>query len=173
MQPVTQWIPKELLPVALTPLIHWAYSRHRARGFHGPSSSTSRASRSSAMSHGFHGALRSAGGAGVAGPACRPRGCDWAITRSPWSSPTISSAVGSGPRRVGPVRHRHGSDRRGRGGGRGPKGPPVWPSAGGGGRLTPVVDIADRGSRRFDAGGGDRAATPIGRFVLPADMFRD
>lgn len=31
-----------------------------------------------------------------------------------------------------------------------------------------VTDLADKGRGRFDTGGGSRAATPIGKFVLPA-----
>ena len=34
-----------------------------------------------------------------------------------------------------------------------------------------VVDIADKGKGRFDTVGGNRAATPIGRLVLPASVF--
>ena len=34
-----------------------------------------------------------------------------------------------------------------------------------------VVDIADKGKGRFDTAGGNRAATPIGRLVLPASVF--
>jgi UTP--glucose-1-phosphate uridylyltransferase len=36
-----------------------------------------------------------------------------------------------------------------------------------------ITDLADKGRGRFDTGGGARAATPIGRFVLPADIWRD
>lgn len=36
-----------------------------------------------------------------------------------------------------------------------------------------VVDVADKGRGRFDTGGGVRAATPIGRFVLPAGTWAE
>jgi UTP--glucose-1-phosphate uridylyltransferase len=36
-----------------------------------------------------------------------------------------------------------------------------------------IVEIADKGRGRFDTGGGAGAATPIGRSVLPADTFKE
>lgn len=36
-----------------------------------------------------------------------------------------------------------------------------------------VVDIANKGQGRFDTGGASAAFTPIGRFALPGDIFRE
>lgn len=36
-----------------------------------------------------------------------------------------------------------------------------------------VVEIADKGKGRFDTAGEERAATPIGRFVFPGEIFEE
>jgi CTP:molybdopterin cytidylyltransferase MocA len=98
MQPMTHWIPKELLPVALTPLIHWALSEAANAGLARAIVVTNPAkpilgdvARKFMMRADLQVVLvsqdRPAGLGDDAGAS------PWAISRSPWSSPRISSAV--------------------------------------------------------------------------------
>ena len=183
MQPMTRWIPKELLPVALRPLIHWTLSEAAdaglaraivvtnpakpilgdvAREFEAHSdlqvvlvSQDQPAGLGDAMMRARH--LVGDHPFAVVLPDNLFRGSNQtAAVLGAWdryaTAAVLIADVAAGDAHskgaTGRVRVREAAD----------------------GSLR-VVDIADKGRGRFDTGGGERAATPIGRLVLPASVF--
>jgi UTP--glucose-1-phosphate uridylyltransferase len=183
MRPMTQWIPKELLPVGLTPLIHWTLSEVAGAGLSRAIVVTNPAkpilgevARDFAAQSGLQVVLVSQDRpAGLGDALLRTRALVGAhpfavvlpdnLFRGP--NPT-EAVIGAWKRHATAAvliadvsaldAHSKGATGKAR----------VRTEADGSLR---VVDIADKGTGRFDTGGGDRAATPIGRFVLPGDVF--
>lgn len=184
MQPISRWLPKELLPVSLSPLIHWALAEAAgaglqraivvtnptkpilgqvARGFERP---------------GFRVELVSQD---------RPAGLGDALLRTrrlvgdrPFAV-LLPDNLFRGPNQTGTVLTEW--NRLGlatvlvaeistaEAGSKGATGRAlIREQADGSLRVT---DVADKGSGRFDPGGSGRAATPIGRFVLPAGTWTE
>lgn len=181
MLPISRWLPKELLPVSLVPLIHWALAEAAdaglaraivvtnpakpilgevARGFERPGFGVELVSQDRPAGLG-DAMLRARGAIGdhpfaVVLPDNLFRGPNQtAAVLGEWrrlglasvliAEITADDAASKGA--TGRARVREESD----------------------GSLR-VTDLADKGRGRFDPG-GDRAATPIGRMVLPSGAW--
>lgn len=183
MLPISRWLPKELLPVSLTPLIHWALAEAAdaglgraivvtnpakpilgevARGFERP---------------GFRVELVSQDRpAGLGDAMLRARG---QIGERPFAvvlpdnlfrGPNQTAAVLAEWRRLGLATVLIAEITAADAGSKGATGRArVREEPDGSLRVT---DLAEKGHGRFDPG-GDRAATPIGRFVLPAEAWSE
>lgn len=185
MRPMTQWIPKELLPVALTPLIHWTLAEAAGAGLRRAIVITNPAKPIlGEVARGFSGtrALEV-----VLVSQDRPAGLGDALMRartilgdSPFAV-VLPDNLFKGPNQTAAVLEawdRHASAAvliaevaAGDAQSKGATGRARIREAADG--SLRVVDIADKGRGRFDTGGGDRAATPIGRFVLPGGIFQE
>jgi UTP--glucose-1-phosphate uridylyltransferase len=184
MLPITRWLPKELLPVGLRPLIHWVLSEVAEAGLRRAIVVTNPAKPALAD------VARECGRAGLEVLLVsqdHPAGLGDAILRtrsvigeSPFAvvlpdnlfkGPNQTAAVVEAWNRHGQAvvlladisahaAHTKGATGRAR----------VQQAPDGSLR---VVEIADKGRGRFDTAGGDRAATPIGRFVLPSGAFAE
>ncbi|MGH7512502.1 MAG: sugar phosphate nucleotidyltransferase [Gemmatimonadales bacterium] len=182
MRPISRWLPKELLPVSLSPLIHWALAEAAGAGL-------TRAVVVTNPAKPILGEVaRAFGGTGLRVEEVsqeRPAGLGHAMLRAraligerPFAV-VLPDNLFLGPNQIAAVLaawNRHalaavliaevsaaeaqskGATGRAR----------VREEADGSLR---VVDLADKGRGRFDTGGSDRAATPIGRFVLPAGTW--
>jgi UTP--glucose-1-phosphate uridylyltransferase len=185
MLPITRWLPKELLPVSLTPLIHWALREAAEAGL----------SRAIVVTNPAKPILGEVA-LGFAGPPGfrvelvsqdRPAGLGDAMLRArsrigeqPFADvlpdnlfrgPNQTAAVLATWTRsalatvlVAEVTAEDAATKGATGRAR------IREEPDGSIRIT---GLADKGRGRFDTGGGERAATPIGRFVLPAAIWRD
>jgi UTP--glucose-1-phosphate uridylyltransferase len=183
MQPVTQWIPKELLPVALTPLIHWALFEASSAGLaraivvNNPAKPILGDVARDFMVHSdLQVVLVSQdrpAGLGGAMMRVRPLVGDHpfavVLPDNLFRGPNQTAAVIAAWDRYATATVLIAEVAVGDAGSKGATGRARVREAADG--SLRVVDIADKGRGRFDTGGGDRAATPIGRFVLPADVF--
>jgi UTP--glucose-1-phosphate uridylyltransferase len=183
MQPMTHWIPKELLPVALTPLIHWALSEAANAGLARAIVVTNPAkpilgdvAREFMMRSDLQVVLVSQdrpAGLGDAMMQARPLVGDQpfalVLPDNLFRGPNQTAAVLAAWDRYAAATVLIAEVAAGDAGSKGATGRARVREAADG--SLRVVDIADKGRGRFDTGGGDRAATPIGRFVLPADVF--
>ena len=185
MRPMTHWIPKELLPVALTPLLHWTLAEAADAGLRRAIVVTNPAK--PILGEVAQDFVSPSGLEVVLVSQDRPGGLGDALMRArslvgdePFAV-VLPDNLFRGPNQTAAVlnawdryatatvliaevtagdAHAKGATGRAR----------VRAAADGSLR---VVDIADKGRGQFDTGGGDSAATPIGRFVLPADVFRE
>jgi UTP--glucose-1-phosphate uridylyltransferase len=183
MRPISRWLPKELLPVGLAPLIHWALAEVADAGLTRAILVTNPGKPLLAeVARDF---TARSGLAVETVTQDRPAGLGDALLRArpaigiaPFAvvlpdnlfrGPNPTTAILAAWHRFGAatvlIAEVTGVDA---------------PSKGATGRALGrdaahgslrVVDIADMGRGRFDAGGSDRAATPIGRLVLPADAW--
>jgi UTP--glucose-1-phosphate uridylyltransferase len=183
MQPMTHWIPKELLPVALTPLIHWALSEAANAGLARAIVITNPAkpilgdvAREFMMRSDLQVVLVSQdrpAGLGDAMMQARPLVGDQpfalVLPDNLFRGPNQTAAVLAAWDRYAAATVLIAEVAAGDAGSKGATGRARVREAADG--SLRVVDIADKGRGRFDTGGGDRAATPIGRFVLPAGIF--
>jgi UTP--glucose-1-phosphate uridylyltransferase len=184
MQPISRWLPKELLPVSLAPLIHWALAEvaeagleravvvvnpgkpilgEVARAFERPGfkvelvSQDCPAGLGDAMTRARH-LIGDRPFAVVLADNLFRGPNQTAAVLAAWNRyrlasvliAEVSAAEAQSKGATGRARVREESD----------------------GPLR-VLDIADKGRGRFETGGGDRAATPIGRFVLPAGTWEE
>ncbi len=184
MRPISRWLPKELLPVSLVPLIHWTLAEAAdaglaraivvvnpskpilgevALGFERPGFRVELASQERPAGLG-DAMLRARGPIGdrpfaVILPDNLFRGPNQtAAILQTWAGlelatvliAEISAAEAGAKGATGRALVRESED-----------------------GMLRVTAVADKGRGRFDTGGGERAATPIGRFVLPADAWRE
>lgn len=183
MLPISRWLPKELLPVSLVPLIHWALAEAADAGLARAivvTNPTKTALGEVALGFerpGFRVELRSQdrpAGLGDAMLLARD-----AIGDSPFAvvlpdnlfrGLNQTAAVLAEWRRLGLASVLIAEITAGEAGSKGATGHArVREEADGSLRVT---DLADKGRGRFDPG-GDRAATPIGRMVLPAAAWSE
>jgi UTP--glucose-1-phosphate uridylyltransferase len=185
MRPMTRWIPKELLPVGLTPLIHWTLAEAADAGLTRAIVVTNPAKPllgEVALDFQPSSELRV-----VLVSQDRPAGLGDALMRArsllggdPFAV-VLPDNLFRGPNQTAAVldawrRHATASvliaevtaEEAGTKGATGRA--RVRDESDGSLR---VIDIAEKGVGRFDTGGGGRAATPIGRFVLPGDVFAE
>lgn len=178
MQPISRWLPKELLPVSLVPLIHWALEEVATAGLDRAIVVTNPAKPilgqvARAFDRpGFRVELVAQDRpAGLGDAMRRARG---PIGNHPFAvvlpdnlfrGPNQTAAVLAEWKRLGLATVLIAEITAGEAGSKGATGRArVREEADGSLRVT---DLADKGRGRFDPG-GDRAATPIGRMVLPA-----
>jgi UTP--glucose-1-phosphate uridylyltransferase len=180
LHPISRWLPKEVLPVALRPVLHWALDEAAGAGLlrvivvtnpHKPMLEAVARSYTGPLDLEFV-------------PQDHPRGLGDALlrTRDHLSSssfavilpdnlflgpnPTsavlaVHSATGLATVLLAEISRQEATTKGATG--------RATVERGDGGSYR-VVAIADKGKGRFDAG-QDRAFTPIGRMVLPADSF--
>jgi UTP-glucose-1-phosphate uridylyltransferase len=185
MQPITRWLPKELLPVGLTPLIYWALTEAADAGL----------SRAIVVTNPAKPILGEVALEFAARPGLRvelvsqdrPAGLGDALLRArglvgerPFAvvlpdnlfrGPNQTAAVLGAWRRsplatvlIAEVSAAEAGSKGATGRAR------VREEPDGSIRIT---QLAGKGRGRFDTGGGERAATPIGRFILPAEIWQD
>ena len=185
MRPMTRWIPKELLPVGLTPLIHWTLAEAADAGLTRAIVVTNPAKPllgEVALDFQPPSQLRV-----VLVSQDRPAGLGDALMQArsllggdPFAV-VLPDNLFRGPNQTAAVleawrRHATASvliaevtaEEAGTKGATGRARVRDEPD----GSLR-VIDIAEKGVGRFDTGSGGRAATPIGRFVLPGDVFAE
>lgn len=184
MQPISRWLPKELLPVSLLPLIHWALAEALGAGLTRAILVTNPAKPilGQVARH-----FQRPGFAVELVSQERPAGLGDAMLRAreligehPFAvvlpdnlfrGPNQTAAVLTSWDRLALatvlIAEIAASDAQSKGAtGRArtredPDG------------TVRVTDVTDKGRGHFDTGGGDRAATPIGRFVLPAGTWAE
>ncbi|MFZ5624749.1 MAG: sugar phosphate nucleotidyltransferase [Gemmatimonadota bacterium] len=183
LQPITRWVPKELLPVGLKPLLYWALDEVADAGFMRAIIVTNP-----------HKPMVEAAARQYQGPIDleflpqeQPRGLGDALARardelagSPFAV-VFPDHIVAGRNAIQQVVDAHRATRRAAvllaqvapddlvphgSAGR------AITSAGPDGTLQ-VTDIAEKGSARFEAAGEPVALRPVGRMVLPADVFKD
>jgi UTP--glucose-1-phosphate uridylyltransferase len=183
MQPISRWLPKELLPVGLAPLIHWALAEAADAGLTRAILVTNPDKpilAEVARDFTARGGLTvetvtqdRPAGLGDALLRARPRlgAAPFAVVLPDnlFQGPNPTAAVLMAWRRFGSATVLIAEVAGGDAHTKGATGRALVRDAADG--SLRVVDIADKGRGRFDAGGNDRAATPIGRFVLPADAW--
>lgn len=183
LAPMTRWVPKELLPVALKPLLHWTLDEIADAGLlHAIIVLNPARPAVEAVARAWAGPLEL-----EFVPQDRPRGLGDAILRArdllagaPFvavlpdnlfqgDNPTRRVAESWQTTRLASVLlaeiSREDSSLKG---------------ATGKARITKradgtvlVTDLADKGTGRFQTGGEASAVTPIGRFALPGDVFKE
>ena len=183
MRPIARWLPKELLPVSLSPLIHWALAEVAGAGL----------SRAIVVTNPGKPILGEVA-RDFAGPPGlrielvsqdRPTGLGDAMLRArdmigehPFAV-VLPDNLFRGPNQTAAVltawdQHALAAVliaeiSAGEAGSKGATGRArVHEEADG---TLRVVELADKSRGRFDTGGGERAATPIGRVVLPAGTW--
>lgn len=183
MLPITRWLPKELLPVSLVPLIHWTLAEAADAGLSraivvtNPAKPILEDVARDFERPGFRVELVSQDRpAGLGDAMLRARG---AIGDQPFAvvlpdnlfrGPNQTAAVLSEWYRLGLATVLIAEITAGEAGSKGATGRArVREEAD---RSLRVLDLADKGRGRFDPG-GDRAATPIGRMVLPAGAWAE
>jgi UTP--glucose-1-phosphate uridylyltransferase len=184
MQPISRWLPKELLPVSLVPLIHWTLAEAAeaglrravvvinpskpilgevARGFERPGFSVELVSQDRP--------------AGLGDALLRARA---AVGEHPFAvllpdnlfrGPNQTAAVLEAWERLALATVLIAEIRAAEAGSKGATGRALIRETADG--LLRVTALADKGRGRFDAGPEGRAATPIGRFVLPTDAWTE
>jgi UTP--glucose-1-phosphate uridylyltransferase len=181
MLPISRWLPKELLPVSLVPLVHWALAEAADAGLRRAIVVINRAKpilgevARAFERPGFQVELRSQDRPAGLGDAML-RGRD-AIGDHPFAvvlpdnlfrGTNQTAAVLAEWRRLGLATVLIAEITAGEAASKGATGRArVREEADGSLRVT---ELADKGRGRFDPG-GDRAATPIGRLVLPASAW--
>ena len=183
LQPITRWIPKELLPVALKPLLHWTLDEIADAGLlHAVLVLNPARPTVETVARGWAGPLEL-----EFVPQDHPRGLGDALLRARdilAGAPFITVLpdnlfLGDNPtRRVVESWQKHriasvllaeitGQD-AGTKGATGRAQIEKQPDG-----TIMVTDVADKGTGRFQTGGATSAVTPIGRFALPGDIFRE
>lgn len=184
MQPISRWLPKELLPVSLVPLIHWTLAEAAdagvrravvvinpskpilgevARGFERPGFSVELVSQDRPA--GLGDAMRRARG------AIGERPFAVLLPDNLFRGPNQTSAVLHAWERLAQATVLIAEIGAADAGSKGATGRALVREAADG--LLRVTAVADKGRGRFDAGAEGRAATPIGRFVLPAEVWTE
>src|SRR5512138_2065376 len=178
MLPISRWLPKELLPVSLSPLIHWALAETAGAGIEravvviNPAKPILGEVARAFERPGFRVELVSQERpAGLGDAMLRARGLIGdrplvvVLPDNLFRGPNQTASVLAEWRRLGLATVLVAEITATEAGSKGATGRArVREEADGSLRVT---DLADKGRGRFDPG-GDRAATPIGRFVLPA-----
>ena len=185
LRPMTRWMPKELLPVGLTPLIHWTLAEAADAGLTRAIVVTNPAKPilgDVALDFRSRSELRvvlvsQETPAGLGDALMRARfllgGDPFAVVLPDnlFHGPNQTAAVLAAWQRYATASVLIADVTAGDAGTKGATGRArVREETDGSLR---VVDIADKSAGRFDTGGGDRAATPIGRYVLPGDVFTE
>jgi UTP-glucose-1-phosphate uridylyltransferase len=186
LHPITRWLPKEMLPVALRPLLHWALDEAAEAGLlRAIVITTPQKPLLEAVARGYPGPIDL-----EFVTQDRPRGLGDAVLRardhltgSPFAvllpdnlfqGPNPTSAILSTHRRTGLATVLLAEVSRENAASRGATGRARVETAPDGSLL--VVAVADKGKGRFDTGGDVRAVTPVGRMVFPAgslELFED
>jgi UTP--glucose-1-phosphate uridylyltransferase len=183
MLPVSRWLPKELLPVSLVPLIHWALAEAAdagltraivvtnpgkpilgevARGFQRPGFRVELASQDRPAGLG-DAMLR-------ARPAVGDHPFAVVLPDNLFRGPNQTAAVAAEWKRLALATVLIAEITAGEAGSKGATGRARVREESDG--SLRVLDLADKGRGRFDPG-GDRAATPIGRMVLPGTAWAE
>jgi UTP--glucose-1-phosphate uridylyltransferase len=184
MQSISRWLPKELLPVSLSPLIHWALAEAAEAGLRRAIVVVNPAK--PILGEVARGFWRPGFGVELVSQE-RPAGLGDAMLRAreligerPFAvvlpdnlfrGPNQTAAVLAGWDRLALatvlIAEVSAADAQSKG-------------ATGRARVREEPDgvlrvtaLADKGRGRFDTGGGERAATPIGRFVLPTGTWAE
>jgi UTP--glucose-1-phosphate uridylyltransferase len=181
LHPITRWLPKEMLPVALRPVLHWTLDEAADAGLlraiiitnpHKPMLE--------AVARNYPGPLDL-----EFVPQSHPRGLGDALLRARdqlGGAPFVAllpDNLFQGPNPTSAVLETHRRTRlatvllaeitQGEAGSKGATGrAAVEPAEDGTLRVT---DVADKGSGRFDLGGAARAVTPIGRMAFHGDVL--
>lgn len=181
LHPITRWLPKEMLPVALRPVLHWTLDEAADAGLLRAIIITNP-----------HKPILEAVARSYAGPLElefvpqeHPRGLGDAflrvrdqVGRAPFVAllpdnlflgPNPTSAVLDTHRGTGLATVLLAEISREEAAGKGATGRARVERAGDG--FLRVTDIADKGKGRFDTAGESSAVTPIGRIVFPGDIF--
>jgi UTP--glucose-1-phosphate uridylyltransferase len=183
LAPMTRWIPKELLPVALKPLLHWTLDEIAGAGLlHAIIVLNPARPSVEAVARAWAGPLEL-----EFVPQDRPRGLGDALLRARdllAGSPFIVVLPDNLFQGDNPTRRVLESWQRTRlasvllseigreeSGSKGATGKAKIETRSDG--TIMVTDIADKGTGRFQTGGEASAVTPIGRFALAGDVFRD
>jgi len=183
LHPITRWLPKEMLPVALRPVLHWTLDEAAEAGLlraiiitnpHKPLLE--------AVARSYPGPLDL-----EFVPQDHPRGLGDALLRArdqlggaPFAA-LLPDNLFQGPNPTAAVLKTHRATGlatvllaeifQGEAGAKGPTGRArVERRADGSLRVT---EVADKGKGRFDTGGESAALTPIGRMVFPGDVLED
>jgi UTP--glucose-1-phosphate uridylyltransferase len=183
LHPITRWLPKEMLPVALRPVLHWTLDEAAEAGLlraiiitnpHKP--------QLEAVARSYPGPLDL-----EFVPQDHPRGLGDALLRArdhlggaPFAAllpdnlfqgpnPTVATlethrATGLATVLLAEIVQRDAAAKGATGRAR------VEPGSDGALRVT---DVADKGKGRFDTGGASAAVTPIGRMVFPGDILEE
>ncbi|HXE57903.1 MAG TPA: sugar phosphate nucleotidyltransferase [Gemmatimonadales bacterium] len=181
LAPITRWIPKELLPVGLKPLLHWTLDEIAGAGLaraiivtnpHKPVLETAARAYPGPLELEFV-------------PQDRPRGLGDAFLRARdqlAGAPFLAALpdnlfVGGNPTAdvvatfratrlatvlLAEVRREEAGSKGATGRAKAVRGPDG---------MLRVVEVADKGTGRFDTAGEERAVTPIGRMAFPGDVF--
>lgn len=183
MQPATRWLPKELLPVSLVPLLHWTLAEvadadlQRAIVVTNPAKPILGEVARAFERPGFRVELVSQDRpAGLGDAMLRARAsigdCPFAVVLPDnlFRGPNQTAAVLAEWHRLGLATVLVAEITAGDAGSKGATGRArVREEAD---QSLRVLELADKGRGRFDPG-GDRAATPIGRMVLPASAWSE
>jgi UTP-glucose-1-phosphate uridylyltransferase len=183
MSPISRWIPKELLPVALRPVLFWTLDEVVQAGVR----------RAIVVTNPDKPALEAAARAYPGSltlefvPQDDPRGLGDALLRARdlldgapllavlpdnlFRGPNPSAAVLDAFARTGCAAVLLAEVSRADAEAKGATGRAVAREESDG--TLRVIDIADKSTGRFDTGGAASAVTPIGRFALHGDVFRE
>ena len=183
LAPITRWIPKELLPVALKPLLHWTLDEIAGAGMlHAIIVTNPARPTVEAVARNWQGPLEL-----EFVPQDHPRGLGDALMRardllcgSPFvavlpdnlflgDNPTLRVADSFRATRLSTVLLSEISREEAKLKGATGK---AKTETGENGTLL-VTDIADKSTGRFQTGGADSAVTPIGRIAFTGDIFRE
>ncbi|MGH7581022.1 MAG: sugar phosphate nucleotidyltransferase [Gemmatimonadales bacterium] len=183
LHPITRWLPKEMLPVALRPVLHWTLDEAAEAGLlraiiitnpHKPMLE--------AVARSYPGPLDL-----EFVPQDHPRGLGDAFLRArdqlggaPFAA-LLPDNLFQGPNPTAAVLETHRATglatvllaeiSRGEAAAKGPTGR-ARVERGADGSLR-VTEVADKGKGRFDTGGESAALTPVGRMVFPGDILED
>lgn len=186
LHPITRWLPKEMLPVGLRPLLHWTLDEAADAGLPRAIVITNpQKPLVEAVARGYSGPLEL-----EFVNQDHPRGLGDALLRARdnlagapfvallpdnlFHGPNPTRAVISTHRATGLTTVLLAEVAREDAGSRGATGRARVETADDGALL--VVEVADKGKGRFETGGGARALTPIGRVVFSAgslDLFEE
>jgi UTP-glucose-1-phosphate uridylyltransferase len=184
MRPISRWLPKELLPVSLVPLIHWTLAEAADAGLAraivvvNPSKPILGEVARDFDRPGFRVELvAQERPAGLGDAMLRARGH---IGDRPFAvllpdnlfrGPSQTAAVLETWKRLESATVLIAEISAAEAAAKGATGRALVRETDDG--ILRVTAVADKGRGRFDTGGGDRAATPIGRFVLPGYTWRE
>lgn len=183
LAPITRWIAKEMLPVALRPVLYWTLDEAADAGLlraiivtnpHRPMLEAAARQYQGAIELEFV-------------PQDHPRGLGDALLRTRdhlagapflallpdnlFTGPNPSAAVLETWRRTGLATVLLAEVSREEAGAKGATGKARIRTADDG--TLRVIEVADKGKGRFDTAGESAAVTPIGRFALPGDIFTE
>lgn len=183
LAPITRWVPKELLPVGLKPVLYWTLDEvadagltrviivtnplkpmveAAARQYHGPLElEFVRQDRPRGLGDAFLRARDHLAGAPFAA----------LLPDNLFHGPNPTRAVLDTRRRTGLATVLLAEVSRAEAGGKGATGKARVRRADDG--TYRVLEVADKGAGRFDTAGDSVALTPIGRYAFPGDIFHE